>query len=183
MEPSAFINKKNNKKSQSWGMDLAIASVIFSFGIILLYVYSMNNPNEAKANIEDLSYNGEGISNIILSEGYPKDWDISNVVRIGILDNNSKINQTKLNRFYNLTVDNYEKTRVLFNTRYDYIFCFFNYTMMINSTTASPTNCAGKPGKSPSNINGAGTENLFKVTRFVIYNNTPVTANVYVWSE
>jgi hypothetical protein len=174
-----LILKKKNKNAQSWGMDLAIASVIFVFGIIILYVYSMNNPNEAKMNLEDLSYQAEGISNIILSEGYPNNWNITNVVRIGILDNDSKINQTKLNQFYNLTIDNYGQTKIWFNTKYDYTFCFPNHIMMINSTSAAPYNCTGKPGN--INPNSITARNLFKVTRFVIYNNTPVTANVYVW--
>jgi hypothetical protein len=189
MEMLKSIVLKKNKKSQSWGMDIAIASVIFSFGIILLYVYSMNNPNEAKENIESLSYEAESISNIILSEGYPKNWQTlpnADIIRIGILNNNSKIDQDKLDKFYSLTQTDYEKTKVLFSTRYDYAFCLPllpSGTSVMNISTAGGwihEECIGGKNR-VADITATSTRNLFKVTRFTIYENKPVTADIYVW--
>ena len=88
MELSILIplNKMNNK-SQTWSLDLIIAVVIFSVGIIIVYVYSINHPLEAKENFDDLFSQGNNILESILSEGYPLDWDSSSVTKIGVLDN------------------------------------------------------------------------------------------------
>lgn len=113
--------KKLNKKAQAWGFDLMVAVAIFSIGITVFFIYSLNQPAQAKEILEKLSYDGKIITNSILSNGYPENWDSGNVVKIGILSDN-KINETKLNRAYDLAKDNYEETKNLFNTNYDYFF-------------------------------------------------------------
>ena len=100
-----------SKRSQAWGMDLVIALAIFSVGLVAFYIYSLNAPSEAKEVIDSLFYDGKIIANSILSEGYPINWNLSNVVTLGILSEN-KINETKLRRFYNLTQTNYPKTKI-----------------------------------------------------------------------
>ncbi len=162
-----------NKKAQGWGMDLMVALSIFLIGIVIFYIYSLNNPNEAKENIENLFYDGESLTNILLSKGFPNSWNSTNVVKIGILSDN-KINATKLERFYDLSQTEYEKTKALFNTRYDYYF-FLDENMTINSV---PVEGIGKPGATKTTINAV---NLIKVTRVVIYENKPVTAYLYIW--
>lgn len=163
-----------NRKSQAWGIDLITGIIIFSIGILVFLIYSVNHAGEAKENLEPLAYEGEVLFSNILSEGYPEDWNSDNVVKIGILGHN-KINETKLERFYALAQDNYNKTKSLFDTRYDYYFSFSN--MDINSTIIEGI---GKPGTNITSINAA---NLIKITRFTVYKNKPVTAYVYVWEE
>lgn len=162
-----------NKKAQGWGMDLMVALSIFLIGIVIFYIYSLNNPNEAKENIENLFNDGESLTNILLSKGFPNSWNTTNVVRIGILSDN-KINATKLERFYDLSQTEYEKTKALFNTRYDYYF-FLDEDMIINSVSVEGI---GKPGVTKTTISAV---NLIKVTRVVIYENKPVTAYLYIW--
>lgn len=162
-----------NKKAQGWGMDLMVALSIFLIGIVIFYIYSLNNPNEAKENIENLFNDGESLTNILLSKGFPNSWNTTNVVRVGILSDN-KINATKLERFYDLSQTEYEKTKALFNTRYDYYF-FLDENMTINSVSVEGI---GKPGVTKTTINAV---NLIKVTRVVIYENKPVTAYLYIW--
>ena len=130
-----------SKKAQGWGIDLMIAVVIFSIGLTVFFIYSLNSPGEGKENIELLFYDGEIIANTLLSPGYPKGWDEENVINIGITTN-GKINETKLERFYNLAEDNYEKTKLLFNTKYDYYF-FISESIIINGGSIEGI---GKPG-------------------------------------
>lgn len=162
--------KKRGKtrKAQAWGMDLTIAIVIFSVGLVAFYVYALNEPSEAKENIESLFYDGNIITEIILSEGYPIDWNSGNVIKIGILSEN-KINETKLESFYNLAENDYAQTKTLFNTGFDY---YFNLTetMTINSVEVEGI------GLQPSD-----PQNLVKITRFTIYKNKPITAYLYIW--
>lgn len=162
-----------NVKAQAWGIDLMIAIMIFSMGIIVFYIYSINSPGEQKENFQELSYQGENIAKVILSEGYPLDWNSQNVIEIGILSNN-KINDTKLERFYDLSQSDYNKTKEIFNTRYDYYF-FFDNNMTFNS---SEVRGIGKPGTDPANINAI---NLIKKTKVVIYKDKPATAYLYIW--
>jgi hypothetical protein len=163
-----------NRRAQAWGIDLIVGVIIFSVGILIFFIYSVNQTSEVKENLEALSYQGDVIFNEILSEGYPEDWNYQNVVKIGILDN-EKINETKLERFFNLTQTDYAKTRTLFYTKYHYYFLFDNIT--INSEQIKGM---GKPGIDPENISST---NLIKITRFTIYKNKPKTVYLYIWEE
>ena len=89
------------KKAQVWGFDLMIGSIIFVVGILVFYLYSLNSPDETLGTFSTLSHDGNLIAETLLSEGFPENWDEDNVTDPGILSNN-KINQTKLERFYDL---------------------------------------------------------------------------------
>ncbi len=158
---------KINKHAQAWGIDLMIGVVIFTVAIVFFYFYALNNPAEAEEKLSALYYDGKIVSDSILSEGYPKSWTASDVVIPGILTNN-KINETKLENFDNL---DYERTKRLFNTRYNYYF-FLNETMIIGSPP-SPVQGIG--------MNPSSYKNLVKITRFTIYQDKPMTAYLYIW--
>jgi hypothetical protein len=169
------MNFKKIKKSQAWGLDLIIAMVIFSVGITAFFVYSINYSREAEENFNLMKTEGDFIFNNILSSGYPSDWSAENVVVIGISDD-GKINETKLERFFELANNDYDRTKFLFNTRYNYFF-FFLDNMTIGSSVVRGI---GKPGTVPENIN---SKNLVKITRMVSYKNKPMTAYIYIWEE
>jgi hypothetical protein len=112
-----------------------------------------------------------------MSQGYPSDWDSNNVITIGITDNN-KINETKLQKLYNMIYaqNNYTLTKNLLNTQHDYYF-FLNQNMTINSTSIQGI---GKPGMDPGNI---VAKNLVKTTRFTVYQNKTTPLYIYTWQE
>jgi len=168
-----------NKKAQGWGMDLIIAVTIFTFGLVAFYIYSLNSPGEAKENLEILSYEGKILANTVLSEGSPADWDKTNVVEIGILSG-SKINETKLQYFYDLTgtEEDYMKTKNFFNINYDYYF-FLDESMTL---AAGDVDGIGKPGVTRDSGYG-NAKNLVKVTRYTIYKNKPMAVYFYIWEE
>ncbi len=160
------------KRAQGWGFDLVVASIIFSFAIILFYIFAFNYSTGGEETFNNLAYEGQLVAESILSEGYPPDWNNNSVVRIGILSGN-KINQTKLERFYNMTnvalnPGEYNRTKVLFNIAHDY-----------NISFSSPVNILGSEvysiGRTKPN-----PENLIRVTRFSIYNNKPITLDIDV---
>ena len=162
------MHKLKSKKGQAWGFDLMIASIIFIAGIIAFYFYALNTP-ETETTINRLSYDGNIIASTLLSEGSPTNWDENNVISPGILTNN-KINETKLESFYNLAASNYQKTKNLFNTRYEfYIFLSEeNFTISGNEVQGI--------GSQP-----ASPENLIKISRITIYKTKPLTLNIDVW--
>ena len=66
-----------NKRAQAWSLDLVIASIIFIIGIIVLYVYAINYSSQAKDQLDELFYEGNLASELILSEkeqGISGDW-------------------------------------------------------------------------------------------------------------
>jgi len=169
---TGLLEPTENCRGQAWGFDLMMAAILFTAGIIVFFLYSINYPTEGKETLDKLFYEGNIIADNLLSEGSPDDWDSSNVARIGILNDN-KINQTKLERFSDLASADYQKTRVLFNTKYDY---FFNLseTIIIDS---DPIEGIG------SSFQNQNPTNLIKITRLTVYNNKPVTLNIYIWEK
>lgn len=170
-----LINKK--KEAQTWGIDLMIAAILFSAGIIALFVYLQNYPGEAPENLDMLIYDGNIIADNILSDGAPLDWNSSNVIIPGILSDN-KINDTKIERFYNLsnTSTSYAFTKTLFNTRFDYFFFLTENLYLPDGEVRG----IGKPGTDPDLISA---KNLVKITRFTIYKNKPQTFYLYIWES
>ena len=169
------MKMKKHRKAQAWGTDLTFAFLIFSVGIIIFFVYTINYTSESKENSEIMFYEGENIIKGILSEGSTEDWNENNVIKIGILNNN-KINETKLELFYNFTQSNYSRTKNIFDSSYDYYF-FLDNNFTINSVDVEGI---GKPGVYKDNINAI---NLIKITKLTIYKDKPVTAYLYVWEE
>jgi len=152
-----------------------IAAIIFSIGILVLFVYLQNSPGEASENLNTLLYDGNIIADNILSEGTPKDWNLGNVITPGILADN-RINETKLDNFYDLSIANYAFTKTLFNTRFDYFFFLtdniYPYGVEVRGI--------GKPGTDPDLI-ATSAKNLVKITRFTIYKNKTQTFYLYIW--
>jgi len=167
----------NGKNGQAWGMDLMVAVTIFTFALLSFYLYSLNTPAGIEETIESLSYDGRGITNNLLSEGSPENWDENNVLEIGIL-RDGKINDTKLENFYNWvnSPGGYDETKRVFNTNFDYYF-FLDENMTINSVEIDGV---GKPGVTRDNaMNNAA--NLIKISRVTVYQNKPMGAKLYIW--
>ncbi len=166
------------KKGQAWGFDVIMGSIIFILGLVIFFLYSLNYPRQSEDTIDILEFEGDFISENLLSAGNPDNWDENNVIRIGITNNN-KVNQTKLERLYymaNVASNNggYNKTKSLLNTRYEF---FFNFTQQIEIGNP-PEPLYGGIGK---NFTDNNPENLIKITRLVIYNNQPTTLQLYIW--
>ncbi len=155
MVKSILIKNSKNKKAQVWGMDLVIASIIFAIGIIILYAYIINYTSQTRNSLDELFYEGNLASQLILSN-----------TDNGILTND-KINQTKLNGFDNLS---YQIKKSQTGVTKDFYFTFKN--LEINGT---PKNYIGKE-------NNSNTENLIQITRIVIYKNNPTKFVLYIWT-
>lgn len=150
---------------------------LFLVGIMILFIYTLNQPSQAKENLEILFYEGNTVAENLLSQGYPEDWDSSNVISIG-LTTSGKINQTKLENLYQMIYveNNYSKTKNLFGVDYDYYF-FFDESMTVS---AGQIEGIGKPGATPTNIN---SKNLIKITRYTVYQNKTTPLYLYIWNE
>jgi len=175
-DKSGKVSFSSAKKGQAWSVDLIVALGLFSIGIVVFLIYSIDFTDHNRDVYENLFYDAEFMSNILLSEGYPVDWDQGNVVQLGILSE-GKINGSKLDEFHNIIGNgDYESTKILFNTKYNYYF-FFSEEMVLHEGGV-PVDGLGQPG---FDINNITEDNLIKITRFSIYNDKPVSVYLYVF--
>lgn len=158
-----LLKSTNNRRAQAWGTDLVLAVAIFSVSLIAVYFYAINDSSESEEVMNSLFYDGSKISDMILSEGYPSDWDGANVLQIGVVTG-GKINQTKLEKFKTL---DYQRTKILFNTQYEYYFFVDNF---VSETSVG-------------DISYENSKNLIKITRIVVYNDTIVPAYLYIFEN
>jgi hypothetical protein len=164
-------------KGQIWSLDLMAGIALFLVGILIFFIYTLNQPSQAKETLELLTYDGKIIADNLLSEGYPSNWTPSTAITIGITSS-SKINQTKLETLYQMiyTDNDYTRTKNLFNTEYEYYF-FLEENMTAGGNSIEGI---GKPGATPENINA---KNLIKITRYTIYQNKTTPLYLYIWNE
>ena len=82
---------RTEKRAQIWGLDILAGMALFLIGIVVFFVCSLNQPVEAQDNFELLFYDGKIIADNLMSQGYPSDWNSSNVISLGI-SSDDKIN-------------------------------------------------------------------------------------------
>ncbi|MBS3099536.1 hypothetical protein J4462_04950 [Candidatus Pacearchaeota archaeon] len=157
------------KKAQAWGFDLIIATVIFLAGLIFFFVYVLNFPTEREEVFNSLVYEGEIIGDSLLSEGFPENWQINDVIAIGILSA-GVVNDTKWKQFYDLTNSDYQKSQRLLNVENHY-YVFFEEPIDVGEEIITGI------GNAPASEN-----NLVKTTRVVIQDNKIKNLNIYVWN-
>lgn len=157
------------KGGQAWGIDLMIAAAVVMAGMTLIYLYSYQLASRGERQLDSMNAIGERLANALLTEGQPENWNRTSVTSIGILTE-GKIDQQKLDDWYFLTQQDYNATRRIFRTDYQY---FVNFTepMFINSTYI------GGIGLEP-----ISPERLIQITRFSLYQNKPVTIRIAIWS-
>ncbi len=157
------------KRGQAWGLDATVAAMIFITSVVVFYLYVINYKTSEGNEIEMTRFEAEIVASSFFSEGTPLDWDENTVSRLGVLSG-GKIDELKMARFYNLTLEDYERTKRLFGTRYDYGLTF-SEPITIESQAVTEI------GQQPTPT----AEASFKVTRFTSYKGRPVTVEVVAW--
>jgi hypothetical protein len=170
-----------NKKAQGWSLDLVIASIIFTAGILTFYIYIAAQPIKADAYLTPLTKTGNLIANDLMSLGLPLDWEIksqSEFVKLGILSSDKRIDPVKLQTLFDLANNpdgtlepiGYQLSKTLFNTRY-------NYWISLSVPFEDGLTGISGIGSDPPDT----AQNLIKITRFTIYKDKPVTLDIRVW--
>ncbi len=157
------------KKGQGWGFDLVVGLMIFLSGILFFYFYAVNNSGVDDQKLLSFEQEAKLVSGNLLSEGFPADWNENNVERIGFYDN-ERINQTKLERFFNLSMSDYQRTKRLFNVK-------DNYYIYFPSGVSNGTGSVYYIGNNQTQ----SAENIVKTSRAVIYQNKIIGMEVDVW--
>ena len=146
-----------------------IAAAVVMAGMTLIYLYSYQLASRGERQLDNMNVVGERLANTLLSPGTPENWNRNTVTSIGILADGT-INQTKLEEWYALTVEDYNATKRNFRTEYEY-YVNFTQPIIINGTQIQGI------GLSPLNA-----QHLIKISRFSVYRNNPVTIKILIWN-
>ena len=145
-------------KGQIFSFDFLIACSIFILILAVLVSHIGYNAIQLKELKEkhELTKSGYKLSEIFFMEGYPKDWNSSNVKIIGLQTDN-RIDWNKLKELENF---GYQKSLILLGLNYDYNLTIGNYTF----------------GKNPENASSA-----FRINRVGILNSSVVPIQVIIF--
>ena len=181
------MEKSKSIKAQIFYTDFIVGILIILIAILLYYGYFLNIITDNKASLNEIITDANTISSSLITSGIPKEWTNESVQRIGLTDNRMRLSDNKLIEFQEIE---YNTTRKLFSTRFDFV-VFFE---MANETIIPVNNkCSiGRPEIvsqpvvgicAKPNISIINPYNLVKDIREGIYNKDIVRINVYVWEQ
>ncbi len=110
-----------NKKAQVWTTDFSLSLLVFVIAIVLFGRAITNLSSSTGENIDDLVSEGRLVTDSLTSEGYPSNWTVANVKRVGLMGQGKLLENDKLQNMLNMT---YQDAREILGTKYDY-FLFF----------------------------------------------------------
>jgi hypothetical protein len=158
----------STKKGQVWYIDFMVGLMVFVVVVVIYFEYVDNLSSKEENIMDDLIINSKAITNSLVAEGYPKDWNTSNVVKIGLTEGNQRINTTKLNQFISM---DYIETKSKLRTSY-------NYYMFLEYKNGSKIKLNGSDEYGYKSLNPS---KLVQTTRLLIYNSTIIRMVVHVW--
>lgn len=161
-------------KAQAWTLDFIVAFVLFFTALFVFYGYYSGSVSEKTGDLENLRREAQGISNFLMSEGYPSNWNSSNVERIGIVDSGFMLNSSKLESLASM---DYYSSKSLLNADHDY---YFYFSDSANNSSNLPS--FGKPGINSTSLDGLeNPDRLVSVSRFVFYDKHLYRMVIYLW--
>lgn len=143
-----------NKKAQGWGLDAIIAGVIFLVGVVVLYIYAINYSAQTINDLEELYYEGNLASELILSDQ-----------NFGILTDD-KVDQTKMEQYQFST--NYTLKKAELGVVNNFYFKMENLTV-------------GGSAVSYIGLNSSNVESSIQVTRITVYKDKITKFEIVVW--
>ncbi len=181
---------KRSKKSQVWTIEFIISFLIFTAAVILS-VKSIFNiyTNE---NLRDIQRESEFVSQYLLSDGFPDDWDNNTVIRLG-LTTDKRLNNTKMMNLYNLE---YGYAKEALGIKSSNFFIYFSNSSgifpmfhIVNDSIPESDGCGyGYYGviKQYATLCEIDVESLkysdmTKISRITNYNGSVVQLNLLIW--
>lgn len=109
---------RKNTKALVWSTDFIFGLLIFSLALILYFAYSTNLSKEGSGITGYLVSDVKSVSSSVLSAG---DWDAETVLKLGITNNDYRIDGAKVRDFKDIP---YDETKKILGTVYDYLIFF-----------------------------------------------------------
>jgi len=146
-----------DKRGQVWSLDLLVAFVIFTVSLVVIYFYALNYTAGSSDDLDELFYEADFASNLLLSEW--EQWSDS-------LVEDGRINQGRLDNF-DVVSDDEKKAKLGISNNF--------YFLM------SEMKVLGVPRERVGIINSSVVDSQVKITRIVIYENRPTKFELVVW--
>ncbi|HHE36578.1 MAG TPA: hypothetical protein ENL16_02065 [Candidatus Woesearchaeota archaeon] len=176
-----------DNKAQLWVSDYTISMLLFILAVILSVNIIINSFPTSNV-FEELKTDASKISEILLSEGYPSDWDNESVIRPGLLTAN-RLNKTKVINAMNMS---YSSLKPKLQALHDFIVIFedpagdmieFEGLCVIGSPDVSISSTGSGPLIDCHNpdFTTIDYDNMIRIIRLVIYESRIIRMVVYVW--
>ncbi len=164
------------KKGQMFTVDFILGLVGFTFLLLLaIKIFISIVPMGA---YPDLYRNNIYISDQLVNEGFPENWNETMVIIPGLTDD-YKLNLTKIIAHDAI---NYNHTKTLYHTSTEYIFFFRNNTDVINiSSCLHGYPLAYNTTTCEPDLSSMSYTDLVTTTRLVAYNSSLLQLIVYSW--
>jgi len=156
-------------KAQALSADFAIAVAAFLLitGVVFLRWLQIIRETEETRGLSELIDTVSHAGSILLSEGTPKYWNVTNVKSLGLV-NDDRLNRTKILSLWDL---GYDRVRSLLGVGYELYFEISNATGILSINGRDL-----KFGIPPSNA-----QDVAKVERVSILDDQMVFVGVIVW--
>jgi hypothetical protein len=178
---------RSNRRSQIWITDVTLSIILFTAASVIAFNIIMNSFSVTN-NYERIRADASRISEYLLSEGTPQDWNQTNVIRPGLLTG-KRLNATKVYQAMNMTNTSYQSFKPSLQTENDFIIVFENRTGGI--MTFQDYCSIGKPDTGMDktsyplfctlNMTGVEYDDLVMIERFILYNSDIAKMVIYMW--
>lgn len=125
------MSRQQLHQGQVWDLDFILAMVLFIVVVLVFFEFYMNFFPKQGLSYNDLEVDTRIIANQLMVRGYPFNWTSVNVSRIGITNSDNRINESKVAEF---SAIDYDKSRTLLGTAFDYFVYFQKYERRINES-------------------------------------------------
>lgn len=155
---------------------------VLALGLFLLMLFIFINFNQTQRNSYIVADEALMISDAILSEGIPSNWNESSYYRPGIITNN-KLNETRWTTMESLMTTNSTELKKRYSILSNFMIRIGNYTegtftpININGTSYISTDSTVNPG----NIGSSETNQIDRIERAIAYNGTILIMEVIAW--
>lgn len=169
-----------SSRAQIFFLEFFLAIAIFTLAILLFHKYDVLGIQVDEERYISLVADAQGISDALLGSGIPLPWNISTVQRIGLTNDDQRIDEAKLEVFNNIS---YTRQRFLLNTEHEFSFHFLTNNLSLISFFNTSTTEFGITGIDGSPLNNIeDLDRLITVERTVIVDNQPGLLRLYVWA-
>lgn len=171
-----------SNKAQTWKMEFIFAAFVFVI-VIAIFFTTINDFSRDNKTLEYIYFEGQSISEVLISEGSPADWDENNVIRPGILREGRHIDNKKMELLYSLSENNHSFLRGAFGVN-SY---FAVYIKDSDDEIIKFGNNKGVVPPAIAELNEEGidfnmeTQHMAKVKRIVLYEGNPAQMVILTW--
>jgi hypothetical protein len=173
------------KKAQVWYLDFIIGLSLFILISVLAFKYISVRFSDAEAEKGKIWDDAYRLTDSLLSPGIPSNWTRQDAVSLGISSDTNVLDMDKLERLKNFTKDGYDRTKLIFGIKSDYLVHFEDKNgVLLNLSNQS---YIGKPGMNDASaVAGRPSDSLY-YERYLVYRHDSVaeiiTMKVLVWQQ